>query len=100
MREQIVSMRPTGLTTLEAVDLANEPTLAEAFERGGQHWAEREWSSTEELVETLFLSVLSREPSDTERTLFLEYLGAEPTVTEISDALWSACMLPEFMFVH
>ena len=28
LREQIVSMRPTDLTTLEAVDLANGPTLA------------------------------------------------------------------------
>jgi hypothetical protein len=100
MRDQIVSMRPTGLTTLEAIDLANEQTLADAFARGGERWAKQEWSSTEELVETLFLSALSREPTDAERILFVEYLGAEPTAAAISDALWSACMLPEFMFVH
>jgi hypothetical protein len=100
MREQIVSMRPTTLTTLEAIDLANEQTLADAFGRGGQRWAEQEWSSTEELVESMFLSALSREPSDAERILFVEYLGAKPAAAAISDALWSVCMLPEFMFVH
>ncbi|MCA9023074.1 MAG: hypothetical protein KDA74_23155, partial [Planctomycetaceae bacterium] len=31
MREQIVSMRPSQLTTLEAIDLSNEASLAEAF---------------------------------------------------------------------
>lgn len=100
MRDQIVSMRPTGLTTLEAIDLANEPTLSEAFGRGGERWSEQEWTSTEELVDTLFLSALSREPSDAERVLFLGYLGVEPTESAITDALWSICMLPEFMFVR
>jgi hypothetical protein len=100
MRDQIVSMRPTELTTLEAIDLANDPTLADAFGRGGERWVEQEWSSTEALVESLFLSALAREPSDAERNLFVEYLGAKPTANAISDALWSTCMLPEFLFVH
>ncbi|OYW13361.1 MAG: hypothetical protein B7Z55_16985, partial [Planctomycetales bacterium 12-60-4] len=34
MREQIVSMRPTELTTLEAIDLANEAELSKAFAAG------------------------------------------------------------------
>lgn len=100
MRDQIVSMRPTDLTTLEAIDLANEATLAEAFERGGQRWAEQPWQSTGEMVEALFLSTLSREPTDQERGLFVEYLGDKPTPSAISDAMWSLCMLPEFMLVQ
>ena len=100
MRDQIVSMRPTGVTTLEAIDLCKEQSLADAFRRGGERWAEREWSSTEELVDALFLSTLSRAPTDTERRLLVEYLGTQPTAAAISDAMWSACMLPEFMFIH
>jgi hypothetical protein len=37
-RDQIVTMRPTDLTTLEAIDLANGPLLAEAIEQGARHW--------------------------------------------------------------
>ena len=35
-RDQIVSMRPSDLTTLEAIDLANGETLATAIERGAR----------------------------------------------------------------
>lgn len=100
MREQIVSMRPSGLTTLEALDLANEQTLSDAFNKGGENWSKRHWKSTEELIESLFLSTLSRQPTDAEQMLFIDHLGDEPSASMISDALWSLCMLPEFMFVH
>ena len=100
MRDQIVSMRPTDLTTLEAIDLANEATLAAAFESGGRQWSEKNWSSTGEMVEALFLTALSREPTDAERDLFVEYLGDHPTPWQISDAMWTLCMLPEFMLVQ
>jgi hypothetical protein len=100
LREQIVSMRPDGLTTLEAIDLANEPTLAAAFERGGQSWLKREWPSTETLVESLFVEALTRVPTDAERQQFLQFLGEKPTPEAISDSLWAICMLPEFMLVR
>ncbi len=105
LREQIVSMRPDGLTTLEAIDLANEPTLAAAFERGGQRWLKREWlpietSSTETLVDSLFLEALTRRPTDAERQQFVQFIGDKPTAETISDCLWAICMLPEFMLVR
>lgn len=100
MREQIVSMRPTGLTTLEAIDLANEPTLAATFAQGGKRWAEANWASTDRLVEELFLSALSRAPTPQERKLFVDFLGEQPQAAALSDALWSLCMLPEFMLVR
>jgi hypothetical protein len=100
MRDQIVSMRPAGITTLEALDLANEQTLADTFARGGEYWCARDWESTEELVEQLFLSALSRKPTAAELGEFVEYLGAEPSAQGVSDALWAVCMLPEFLFVR
>ncbi len=99
-RDQIVSMRPTGLTTLEALDMANESTLAEALLRGGERWLERSSSSSHALVDELFLSALSREPTDEERKLFVSFLGDAPTAAAVSDALWSICMLPEFMLIR
>lgn len=99
-RDQIVSSRPTGLTTLEALDLANETTLAEAFQRGGERWTKQPWASTGELVDAVFRSALSRAPTDEERSLFVEFLGEKPTPAALSDVLWSICMLPEFMLVR
>ena len=97
IRDQIVSMRPSELTTLEAIDLANETTFAETLKQGAEKWLNRDWNSTEDLVENLFLASLSRLPSGDERNLFLEFLGENPTESEMSDALWAIVMLPEFL---
>ena len=36
LREQIVTMRPETMTTIEAIDLANDPGLAEVFAVGAE----------------------------------------------------------------
>jgi hypothetical protein len=100
IRDQIVSMRPDGLTTLEAIDLANESSLAAAFEQGGQRWLNREWSSNASLVEAMFVAALTRQPTEVERLQFVEFLGDQPTPQAVSDCLWAICMLPEFMLVR
>ncbi|MEZ6091258.1 MAG: DUF1553 domain-containing protein [Pirellulaceae bacterium] len=100
MREQIVSMRPTSVTTLEAIDLANEPSLAENFFQGAERILGQPHESTSELVTFMFRSALSREPTESEKSLFLEVLGEEPTQAAIADALWAICMLPEFLLVR
>lgn len=100
IRDQIVSMRPSGLTTLEAIDLANEESLATALQRGGEVWSQRSWESTTELVESLFWSTLTRGPTPAERQLYVDFLGDQPQPAAISDCLWALCMLPEFMLVR
>lgn len=99
-RDQIVSMRPDTLTTLEALDLANEPTLAKAFAGGGERWASREFESTGELVDVLFAEALSRSPTTSERDGLIEFLGETPTAEKLQDALWAVCMLPEFLLIR
>ena len=37
-RDQIVTMRPADLTTLQAIELANGDTLAAAIEKGTSRW--------------------------------------------------------------
>jgi hypothetical protein len=99
-RDQIVSMRPDTLTTLEALDLANEPTLAKAFASGGNRWASREFRSTGELVDVLFHEALSRSPTKSERIGLIAFLGETPTAEKLQDALWAVCMLPEFLLIR
>ncbi len=100
-REQIVSTRPNDLTTLEAIDLANGPGLASMLERSATNVLARGWTSSDDLVDWLYRSTLSRPPSRAELKLARETLGAPlPTVTGVQDLVWGLIMLPEFQLIR
>ena len=97
MREQIVSMRPSDLTTLEAIDLSNGSTLAAYLSTGATSLA-ADWNNDRSgLIDHIFRFALSRAPGDEERQLLEASLSPQPSVPEIEDLLWSVFMLPEFM---
>lgn len=100
MREQIVSMRPTELTTLEAIDLSNEASLAQTFSQGARHLIEQTGDDPEKITRQLFLFALSRQPTAEERAIISEMLGDKPTESQVEDLLWSVCMLPEFLLIR
>lgn len=99
-RDQIVSVRPDNLTTLEAIDLANGQSLANSLQRGSHKLAARNWESSAEFSQWLFRSTLSREPSPAEVATMKEEFGEKLTPQGIEDALWSVLMLPEFQLVR
>lgn len=98
-REQIVSMRPENITTLEAIDLANGQQLAASLTRGAAR-LEEEGHSTSDLINAVYLRTLNRPPSDTEMRGLTTILGQEPARADIEDFLWMIVMLPEFQFVR
>lgn len=98
-RDQIVTMRPDELTTLEAIDLANGQSLADAIAQGAPRIA-AEHADSRELVEWLFASALTRPPTDAERQLAVELLGEDPEPRAVEDLLWAVMMLPEFQLVR
>jgi hypothetical protein len=109
-RDQIVSMRPSELTTLEAINLSNDQQLADMLAAGADRLI-REASepageeqpvgaSTDRLTRNLFARALSRQPTAAERTVIFEMLGSDPTPENVSDLLWSVLMLPEFQIVR
>jgi len=100
MREQIVSMRPTQLTTLEAIDLSNEASLARAFETGARRLIAQSDGDAKKLTRELFLFALSREPTRDETRIIGEMLGEKPEPAKVEDLLWSVCMLPEFFLIR
>ncbi|WP_417391057.1 DUF1549 domain-containing protein [Gimesia sp.] len=100
MREQIVSMRPSQLTTLEAIDLSNEASLAEAFTEGAKRLIAQSDGDPQCLTEHLFLYALSRPPTPEESDLVGQLLGDSPQPSEVEDLLWSVCMLPEFFLIR
>ncbi|TWU03254.1 DUF1549 domain-containing protein [Neorhodopirellula pilleata] len=100
MREQIVSMRPDLLTTLEAIDLANESTLADAFADGAKRLIDETGGRTDSIVRSLFRRTLTRQPTDQEFELLRSVLGDRPDQTAVQDAMWAVCMLPEFILIR
>ena len=99
-REQIVSMRPNELSTLEAIDLANGQALTNLLAAGAAKLKQRAWDSPEALVRWLYLSALSRAPSADELKVAAGMVGAELAEPGIADLLWAVCMLPEFQTIR
>ncbi len=99
-REQIVSMRPNELSTLEAIDLSNGQALTNLLGAGATNLAKRKWASADQFIQWLYLSALCREPSADELKVSRGILGPEFSQQGIADLLWSVCMLPEFQTIR
>ena len=99
-REQIVSMRPSDLSTLEAIDLSNGAGLTDLLNRGSANLMRRTWASPDALIHWLYLSTLCREPTANELKISREILGPKLTDAGVADLLWSVLMLPEFQLVR
>ncbi len=88
-RDQIVSLRPNDLSTLEAIDLANGSILAGYLQTG----AEKLLAAGGDPVQFLYQHALSRQPTAAEQAVLRQ---EPPSLTAVEDLLWSICMLPEF----
>ncbi len=99
-REQIVSMRPNELSTLEAIDLSNGQALTNLLSAGAAKLKQKTWASPEAFVRWLYLSALSREPSAAELKVAAGMVGADLSEQGIADLLWAVCMLPEFQTIR
>ena len=99
-REQIVSMRPEDLTTLEALDLANGDLLGNALAAGAKKLAAKAWASPDALTSWIYRSALARDPSAAELATARPLLGEKPAEAGVQDLLWAVCMLPEFQLVR
>jgi hypothetical protein len=99
-RDQIVTMRPSELTTLEAIDLANGATLADTIATGAKRLLPAGGQASDDVVKQLYVAALSRPPSAGELAAAIEMLGPQPTSESVQDLLWAVIMLPEFQLVR
>jgi hypothetical protein len=100
MRDQIVSMRPEGLTTLEAIDLSNGQQLADMLATGARALMGRFGDNWDELVQYVYLGALSRPASEQELQVLGRYFDQPLDSSQVEDFLWSVIVSPEFMFVR
>ncbi len=99
-RDQIVSMRPNDLTTLEAMELANGSILAQALSTGAENLLKRSWASKKAFTHWLYGFSFTREPSSEEFAIADELLGNQLSARGIEDLLWVVIMQPEFQLVR
>ena len=99
-RDQIVSVRPSELTTLEAIDLSNGNILADALAAGAPKLLTAHAGKPADLITTVYRAALSRSPTSDELAAATEILGTAPTAKNVEDLLWAVLMLPEFQLVR
>jgi hypothetical protein len=100
-REQVVTVRPAEVTTLEALELSNGRELSELLASGaGKMLTANPEASSEEICRRTFQAALTREPTADELARLVELAGDKPTSEGLSDVLWCIIMLPEFQLVR
>ncbi len=100
-REQVVTVRPEQLSTLQALDLANGEILATTLSRGAANILKANPKATpDELAKQIFLRALGRKPTADELAAARGLVGERPTANGIADLLWAVVMLPEFQLVR
>lgn len=99
-RDQVVTSRPADLTTLEAIQLANEQSLADEFSRGGAAILQAHGPGTDAILTWIYAAALGRRPTPEEAAAARDLLGANPTNESVADCLWAIVMLPEFQLIR
>lgn len=99
-REQVITVRSSAATTLQALELTNGETLTKVLEGGAAKLIARKSSSANELINDLYRKALGRKPTGPELNLARELVG-EPVKKEgVEDLVWSLAMLPEFQLIY
>ena len=99
-REQVMTVRQTTPTTLQALELTNGATLAKFLKEGAEKIAQESGASAGPVVDGLFQHTLSRDPTTKERQLAERLVGSTPRPEGIEDLLWALTMLPEFQLIY
>ncbi|MFM8951767.1 MAG: DUF1549 domain-containing protein [Planctomycetaceae bacterium] len=99
-RDQVVTSRPADLTTLEAIQLANEQGLFDDFTAGGGRILAANGPDADTIMKRIFAAALSRPPTVGEAEAAREILGQKPTGETVADCLWAVVMLPEFQLIR
>jgi hypothetical protein len=100
-REQVVTTRPSEITTLEALELSNGRSLSDLLDAGAAKLiAAHSGIKPQEMYSLIIRSALSREPTPDELSRLAEIGGDLLTPAGLADALWCVVMLPEFQIVR
>ncbi len=98
-REQIVTVRGSVATTLEALELTNGAELARRLAEGAKLQLEANDPTPRALLDRVYLTALGRKPSAAEARIARPLLAAPLQPAAVEDLLWAVVMLPEFQLI-
>jgi hypothetical protein len=98
-RDQVVTTRPSELTTLQAIDLANGDILAQNLNAGARKIVGK-GKSSKELIQWLYQYALSRNPTPNELSILAEVADDGRNPVAVEDLLWIVIMQPEFQIIR
>lgn len=99
-RDQIVSMRPDRLSTLEAIDLNNAQMMADLLAAGAARITQEQGGDAEQIIHWVYTFAYARTPTDAEQKLAIAMLGQQVDAVAVEDLLWAVLMQPEFMIIR
>lgn len=97
-REQVITIRASAATTLQALELTNGSTLAAHLKQGAEQVTAQ--TPPDQLIPILYQRALSRPPTAPELQLAQELVGTPPQKEGVEDLLWALAMLPEFQLIY
>jgi len=99
-REQVITIRSTAATTLQALELTNGKTFDTRLKQAATRLAPVVAKDPSTWVTQTYLHLLGRVPSAEEVTVAEEMLGNPAKADGICDLLWGLTLLPEFQFIN
>jgi len=96
-REQVLSKRNTIASTMEAIEFNNNKEINDLVQKVANR-IYKDIKSKDEVINYLYLSLLSRLPNENEKQVINEFLGKQLTELSIADIIWSIVIQPEFQF--
>ncbi len=99
-REQVVTSRPTLLSTLQSLNLSNGSDFHKLLLEGAKHLLAESDGEARLLVQNVYRLAFSRPPLSRELAVSLVIVGESPTAEGVADFLWVIFMLPEFQMIR
>jgi hypothetical protein len=98
-RDQVVTSRPSELTTLQAIDLANGEILSQYLAQGAKNLANQR-AGKQNFVSWLYEYALGRKPSLGEKKLIQTIANDSQNPQQVEDLLWLVFMQPDFQIIR
>lgn len=104
-REQVVTIRETRASMLQALELSNGSSLDTLLKSGATRLLTdaqggRSASKDDSVLDFLYRTAFGRRPTDAERTLADNLTGTPATAEGLADLLWTLVLSPEFQLIE
>ncbi|HEY8550748.1 MAG TPA: DUF1553 domain-containing protein, partial [Vicinamibacterales bacterium] len=99
-REQVITVRASAATTLQALELFNGSTLATMLADGARALLREALAGKQALLNRIYRRALGRLPTAAEKAIAYDLFGPSVEAAEVEDLLWALVMLPEFQLIR